>query len=288
MNIKLNPRKYYKSIDDFHVTGDIWKGLPTMGLLKQLKSSGLIVTPACDLANAKVETIIYLPIIPIKNFFTSRAFYYEVRSQFLNLTKERIPNINDYLLKNTLPKLDDCEVLEEMVNFSFKNEKKPLVDRVNRGLEILKIICANIDSTPKLEIYRDFFGEKTFKNFCIGIIRNSYSNDLHFLPKDQEDVEWSSIFEHSVVLFRYPITIPIEILDLAGNFALEDWKGAMANMQLMYPVATAFIELKPVKTTSLNIEFLSDLLTRFCGLYMRIGSPDFTNDTIHDIVNEIK
>jgi len=287
MNIKLNPRKYYKTIENCHGTGDIWKDLPTMGLLKQQRCSGLIVTPGCDLANAKVETITYLPVISIKNFLSSRSFYYEVRSQFNNLVKERVPNINDYLLKNKLPNLEDLIVLEEIISEACSNEKASFFEKIKHGIVVMKIICDPEEKAVSLDNYKYYFGERVFKNICIGIIRNSYSNDLHFLPKDQYEVEWSSVYEHSVVLFRYPITIPIEVLDLANNTELVNWDGGVRAIASMYPVANQFIGVRPLKSISLNIEFLSDLLTRFCGLYMRIGSPDFTHNTIHEIANEI-
>jgi hypothetical protein len=258
-----------------------------MGLLKQSNCSGLIVTPGCDLANAKVETITYLPLISIKSFFASRPFYYEVRSQFINLVKEKLSEISDYLLKNTLPNNGDLGVIEEMLKEAYSKDKQVVKKRIENGIEILRAICNKNETKLDLDKYKDFFGEKGFRNICIGIIRNSYSNDLHFLPKDQQEVEWSSIHEHSVVLFRYPITIPVEILDLANNSGLNDWNGAMQTASDMYPIAKQFNDIRPIKTISLNIEFLSDLLTRFCGLYMRIGSPDFTHDTIHEFANEI-
>ncbi len=287
MNIKLNPKNYYKTIESCHGTGDIWKNLPSMGLLLQKQCSGLIVTPGCDLANAKVETITYLPIISLRSLFVSRSFYYAVRSQFINQVKEKIPEISDYLLKNTLPSFGDVEVLESIVKEVYAKEKVAVFKRIKNGIKILKEICGKTETIALLDIYKDFFGEKYFRNICIEIIRNSYSNDLHFLPKDQQDIEWSSLFEHSVVLFRYPITIPIEVLDLANNSGLNDWNAAVSSIAEMYPIAQQFLDLRPIKTTSLRIEFLSDLLTRFCGLYMRIGSPDFTHDTIHEIANEI-
>lgn len=287
MKLKLNPKKYYRTIENCHGTGDIWKNLPSMGLLKQKKCSGIIVTPGCDLANAKVETITYLPLISIRSFFASRSFYYEVRSQFINLVKDKVPTISEYLLKNTLPDIDGVEVLNNIIIETYSKEKAAVVKRIVNGIEILKIICGKNETIESLDKYKDFFGDKQFKNICIDIIRNSYSNDLHFLPKDEQDIEWSSIMEHSVVLFRYPITIPIEVLDIANTNGLSDWNGIIKKVVGMYPIAQQFQDFQPVKTITLSIEFLSDLLTRFCGLYMRIGSPDFTHDTIHEIANEI-
>lgn len=55
--------------DGYHATGDIWMRLPSMGLLSREHVSGLIVTPACDLANCKTETVTYVPIVPVSEFW---------------------------------------------------------------------------------------------------------------------------------------------------------------------------------------------------------------------------
>jgi len=55
-------------------TGDIWSALPTFGLLGDTPLSGIVITPACDLSNRKVETISYLPLIPVCAYFTTPAF----------------------------------------------------------------------------------------------------------------------------------------------------------------------------------------------------------------------
>lgn len=288
MKTKLNPRNYYKTIENAHATGDIWKDFPTLGLLKQKNCSAIIITPGCDLANAKVETITFLPIVPIKSFFTSRSFYYEVRAQFLNLSIEIIPNIKEYLLKNRVPSAEDISVLSEIITSSIAKDKSQIRNRLLAGLSVLKTICSSTENKFILQDYKTFFTDKRFNNICIEIIRNSYSNDLHFLPKDQEDEKWSSIKEDSVILFRYPSTIPIELLDLANNTELpKNWKDGTTKIAEMYPVVLQFQDIKPLKTLSINGDFLSDILTRYCSLYIRIGSPDFTHDTIVQISKRI-
>lgn len=68
-----------------HCTGDIWSNLPTFGFLKTSHTPGLIITPACDLANDKVFTLTYLPIIPVDMWLCTRALYPESVSTLVGL-----------------------------------------------------------------------------------------------------------------------------------------------------------------------------------------------------------
>jgi hypothetical protein len=68
----LNSRRYYDLLPPAtHSCGDIWRGLPSFGLLGSAPINGLVVTPACDLSQRKAETITYLPIIPVRAYFST-------------------------------------------------------------------------------------------------------------------------------------------------------------------------------------------------------------------------
>ena len=43
-----------------------------------------------------------------------------------------------------------------------------------------------------------------------------------------------------------------------------------------------------MKALRIRPRFLSDLLTRFTALYSRIGSPDFTEGTVDQYVDQIR
>src|SRR5271157_3624696 len=88
-----------------HVPGDIWSGLAMHGLLGLQHAHGLIVTPACDLDNCKVETLTYLPIIPVQRLLRSvalaKALKREIR-RLAPLTGRAAPDWPDDM---TLPPL---------------------------------------------------------------------------------------------------------------------------------------------------------------------------------------
>src|SRR5712671_1245325 len=72
--LPIGAQEYYDLLPPFdHQPGDVWSSLPTYGTLRLKSVSGIVVTPACDLANRKVETITYLPIVSLQEYFSSRA-----------------------------------------------------------------------------------------------------------------------------------------------------------------------------------------------------------------------
>ena len=286
MNLKLNPKHYYRSFSQGHLTGDIWRDLPSLGLLNSEYCSGLVITPACDLANYKVETITYLPIISINEYFASRSFYPKIRSELLNYLKEFKLDCDEVLKKNYLPNREDINLVRELIleiNFK-KNGQK---EKADDGVKLLEnIVDTNTTETTSIMV-KSFLGEKNFTTLCNQLIRNSYSNDLHFLPKDGQDESWSAIPRHSLILFRYPISAPIELFELANDPTCVNWKESVEALSARIPFAMNYTGKKPLKVQMINLEFLTDILTRFIGLYVRTGSPDFTNDTTQSIIAEI-
>ena len=78
---KITMQDYYDlSPSSGNSQGDIWVDLPTHGLLGPNAVTGIVITPACDLANSKVETITYLPVVPVCRFFSMPVAIPELRS----------------------------------------------------------------------------------------------------------------------------------------------------------------------------------------------------------------
>jgi hypothetical protein len=83
------------------------------------------------------------------------------------------------------------------------------------------------------------------------------------------------------------LSAPLEIFLAAQDTTIKDWVGFTDGIAAQWPVALAYREMRPVKRLTVKSRFLSDLLTRYVGMYVRLGSPDFTAETIADYVREI-
>ena len=99
-------KNYYDTTPERrHQTGDIWKGLPTFGLLGQHQTcSGLVITPACDLANNKSTTITYLPILTVTEYLGTAPIYATIRTAIHDVIKDRfkLTDISKFLPRDSV------------------------------------------------------------------------------------------------------------------------------------------------------------------------------------------
>lgn len=278
--------KYYDTLPTSqHCTGDIWSCMPTYGLLKQSLLPGIVITPACDLANEKVETISYLPIIPIKTYLTSSAFWFEVRGTLFNIADQLdLPDIRALCMDISAIRQLDIDSLISQVNTPLiDKEKQKAQKRCLTALNYIKGITTDSSTAMSHSNLTNLFGQKAFDSMLTKIISNSFKNDIHFLPCDNQDPSWSVITHHSLVLFRYPLTVPIAIMDLAQSSTAEEWPRLIKTQCNRTAFDVPALPSRPLKGLRLRIEFLHDLLTRFVCLYTRLGSPDLTESTIATI-----
>jgi hypothetical protein len=205
----LNSRRYYDLLPpSTHSCGDIWQGLPSFGLLGSAPIRGLIVTPACDLSQRKVETITYLPIISVRTYFSTLATLPDTRRR-----------IQDYLQSGQLslelpwaadsfvpPKLHQLETTVQAIEGHLKAKQRGTVEiaalnRAITGLRIAGAIAKPELSQISAEDLTSFFGSD-WPKMKERIVTNSFNSHLHFIPSDGQDPVYSGIPEHSVVLFR--------------------------------------------------------------------------------------
>jgi hypothetical protein len=211
----------------------------------------------------------------------------KLRTELVSQIKNIHSKFEESLLpKNTLPHSAILLQIQEDILLKKNTRNNTHIEKILSGLGILNSLVSPDIHKCDFEHLAIFFG-KNFEKIKVDIITNSYSSDLHFLPRDDEDSDWSAIQEHSVVLFRYPITVPIEILDLAMDYSIVNWKETMIAESSKFSSATGFRHEKPLKVIKLNPDYLSDLLTRFVGVYVRIGSPDFTEKNIQILKEQI-
>jgi hypothetical protein len=170
-------------------------------------------------------------------------------------------------------------------NISDKN--KQLFERVKIGSKLLSLISSpNLIEVSTVEL-RLFMGDKQFRKILERIVRNSFSLDIHFLPSDEQDTLWSGVPRHSIVLFRYAFTVPLTVLDHAQFSEARDWTETIGKIVSIVPAISAFAYEYPLKRLRLKPHFLSDLLTRYVSMYVRLGSPDFTQHMVSEYVDQI-
>ncbi|MFH2051116.1 MAG: hypothetical protein ABIK96_01490 [bacterium] len=276
-----------------HNPGDIWNSLPTFGTLLSEFLPSLIITPACDLSNRKVETLTYLPILSVAKFFESRAVLRDVLRETQNLLNSLNLSIDLFAQDISSLRPDDIvfgnDLLDEKISLNklSTNSQLNTIHRCRAGFQLANAIVEGSSLNDPVNLYRTLVGEKPYFNTIQSIVRNSFRTDLHFLPGDDQKPEYSAVPVPSVVMFRYPLTIPIDILDSASVCTDSAWEGEKLRLSKQYSCAKILNRLPPIKALRVRPRFVSDLLTRFIGLYGRIGSPDFTEATVRKYAQQI-
>ncbi|MCK8504224.1 hypothetical protein [Myxococcus fulvus] len=289
---KVKTEHYYDLLPTLeHRPGDIWSDLPTHGILRLSTAAGLVITPACDLQNRKVETITYLPVVSTHQFFASAFFAATVVGQVNHLVAQlsgpsdvRIPQLGRAAAADELRKMQLR--ITEFGEKAGNDKSHRLIERISLGVAHLHGSVSTQMQGASLDALRSLFGEKEWGAICEKLVRNSLHSGLHFLPADKQDPDWSGVVAHSVVLFRCPLTAPIEIFELAQDISLSDWGVAMNSIRDATPMAGAF-KLRPIKRMRLQSRFMADILSRYIALYGRIGSPDFTQETVRTLSREV-
>lgn len=291
---KISAAEYYETLPSAGFrAGDIWQDLPTFGHLRRERSRGIVITPACDLANRKAETVSYLPIVSIKDYITGPGLAPVIvrtmrgQAQAAGIDADDLGEIRGFNLPTSDRILDIKHRANEIVSMrGMSSIRKLAAERTSVGATLLYYI-RNGGESPRMGEVRKLFGDSLFKKSIEEIIKNSYSTDVHFLPCDGKTGLLSSMESHSVVLFRYPLSLPFEVLDVADDISQKDWRSAVVSLEITYPIARHIGEHRPLRVTSLKARFFSDLLARFSALHIRMGSPDFTTETVSIYYNEI-
>ncbi|WP_158677501.1 hypothetical protein [Chromobacterium vaccinii] len=286
-SIPLIESDFYKSFPDpDHLPGDIWNGLPTFGIFSERFLRGIVITPACDLANEKCESITYLPIVSIDSYLGSMAFRYDCWLEIKPLLS-RLAGYKDIPEPGRF-ELWPVEFLDFTQGISRDMKGKSLsVEEIEKIDGYREYVLSAHAGTAKAHHLSKFFKADKFKIILSRLVGNSLKADVHFLPSDGLDRDYSAIEKHSLVLFRYPMSLPIECMNRAKNMLDErEWAGYVEKNRKCLPVLS-HMPIRPIKLSSLKGEFFSDLISRYLNMYIRLGSPDFEDGRICKIVDEI-
>jgi len=294
MKLPVGPSDYYELIPSAdHQSGDIWTDLPTHGVLGAARLPCVVITPACDLVNRKVETLTYLPIVPVGAYLASRSHLLEIlRAINGQLQTAGVPVGLSQDRSGSLPRPEDLSaagvlLTERRAATRLSAREEAAATRAEAGLRAAIGLRTGGEAKFLVPLLKVLFGERDFSDTARRLVTNAHRADVHFLPADEQPAEWSVIREPSVALFRYPLSVPIDILDLAGTVSEAAWPTEVVCLRPLYPCVDTLAAARPLKVLRIRPRFLSDLLTRFTGLYGRIGSPDFGDGTIDRYVAQI-
>ncbi|MER8515666.1 hypothetical protein NKH47_22290 [Mesorhizobium sp. M1060] len=292
--VRINAQSYYSYLpNSAHECGDIWRGLPTFGSLGCESCCGIVITPACDLSWHKSETVTYLPIVSIRSYFSLGSALPAVLEKLLGALRATGAEVTPIWSAETyIPPAEEDLLGADATLRMFLSEKqrsekaRGAVDRALAGLEILRVMRSNPGGEVNVDSLSKLFGSE-WPKIKQRIISNSYSPSLHFIPCDEQNVTFSGVSAHSVILFRYPITLPVSVLTVAQESPAGSWPDRIRRVGFPEHLTTALSSAHPIKLLSLRPAFLSDLLTRFSSLYNRVGSPDFSPDTLRRFEIEV-
>lgn len=268
VKLKIHPPHvtlaYYERLPSrVHKTGDLWRCVPTFSLISVPHTSGVVITPACDLANDKTPTITYLPIISVSEYLLSWACYSCVRPVLIELLqKAKRQDMVTHLPRATQPSGEELALIIADLETSNSPHSAKILD----GLKALSA-GPEEETSGRLRRLASCLGDRWLK-MLERIVSNSYADDIHFLPPDGLPVDVSVVPSPSVVLFRMPLTLQRSWFD--------------KHMDNSTPATN-----DPLKSATLKLPFLTDMLTRFARLYIRLGSPDLSDGTVSELVAAI-
>jgi hypothetical protein len=293
--IGISHKDYYELLPTLgNRPGDIWSGLPTFGFLGNTSNSGIVITPACDLSNRKVETITYLPIISLHSYFITSSFIPEITKKICGQLQSvdllsLCQLINEKPGRYSLPNNDHLNELYCGIKLC-KSKNILAIQRVEAGIRTLQRI-KGLEPTDATKLTNDvklLLGEHDFRVIVERIINNSYRQDLHFLPSDEQNIAYSGLPNHSIALFRYAFSAPVEIFEAAQDLNISDWTAFVNKLSMDIPGTSVFSLLQPIKKLRLKSIFLADLITRYTAMYARLGSPDFPPHAVREFIDQIE
>ncbi|MBA1259250.1 hypothetical protein [Pseudomonas oryzihabitans] len=284
---QIEARDFYRNMPSLeHETGDIWQNLPGFGLPHEVSTTGIVISPACDLSQKKTETATILPIIPIHDYLYSKAFYSEIWNDFSSRLKPYGADDNQPTNRFSHPTI---HFIESSIKIAESDKKKlDLSNRLKKYLEYINYTQTHPNkrnsNRPKIE---ELLSEKKYEEILKKIFCNSFKSDIHFFPSYEAYSGFAPIPHHSIALFRYVYSIPLEILDIAQSSRNEWWKEDCERLTESTPLISHFKEY-PLKVSRLKDDFLSDLISRYLSMFMRLGSRDFTKTSLDKFAQELK
>jgi hypothetical protein len=231
-----------------------------------------------------------LPILEIEEWLATAGWLAEIVGATQSVWNEVAKKVgSDGVVIPATPRFEDMAALNDRFPSpgSSSDKKLPeLLERLNNGLKAISAIVDPRCTRSSAGTLAALFGTKDWQQKRTRLVSNSLRSDLHFLPAiGPAGAAHTGLNRHSVAMFRYPMSAPVGVLDLASDVSLPEWSTAVQQFAAL-PAAHSFAE-RPIRVARLTHRFCVDMLTRYCMLYNRLGSPDFSVATLTRLAAEI-
>lgn len=227
---------------------------------------GIIITPRCDLTNAKVNSVHYLPVVKLSDWI-----YKDFWSLFSKrLKKDLLAKLSNYLSKYNLSNhiltgfTDDVLLTKIKEIFSARDYTE--FEKIFQKIKYTNLPSAQINRNEIDKLVKDN------NRLSISIFKELKENKLkeYYLLEN-----WESQSEYHVVLMR-------EIERLDYSLALEISKGAffsdLSDIQKMHNNLVGPPEDFLFSAAILNSPFIEHLIQHFFLNFGRIGIQDHPYD----------
>lgn len=269
MGVRMSSRKiqnlmypsFLIKIDDEICQGEVWSDLPWY----HGTSTGIVITPRCDLAQRKTNIVNFLRVVPL----------YDLRIELAEIAAQRtLKNLDDAisnLLKKAgldshvflgIPAKECLEIGADQSKMSAKS-KADISERINRHERLTagERAAELIDASILRGLVRD-------------VVRNRDS-DYFFLPRFGD-------MPHSVACLREIGVIDRGVLERAAKCISQDsWNLLIADSPLLFP------EKQPRRMAELNSPFIECLMARFAASFGRVGTEDLSPQEIESVLEEV-
>jgi len=256
----------------------------------------MVLSPACDLEHSKVDVVCLIPIVGVLHYTCLSSFYGVLRSSVIGLVRTVLSEDSAGMIpKGGLPDDSSLQRLKAILHQKCvelkerERQDKQLADiaRVRRFLGWIEYVTGIPVANETLPDVRKILASQEWERSRKEIVRNAFREDIFFLPRERENTPLPAVADHAVALFRYPFAVPLCVLDQAQLVPDVQWALKTDELSLRIPFAAQFRDCRPTKVLRLKPEFLHDLLTRYVRVYVRVGSPDFSDEAVDVLAAEI-
>lgn len=266
----------FEKVEERFYAGDIWTNLPPHQVLSDVPFAGLVISPPCDiLLEGKTGSVTMLPIVSMDIYFKSRLFVDEIKKKLTKLIptiKKLAPNIA--VSNDSLESKDFLQGLKDILDGISQSKKSGQQKQLECAITLLLQPPKCPEDTVKL--VSDFL--LSGYNELIDNLMAHKDDGLHLLPYMPNSSNYCPI----LVLYKYPYSVPIELLKFASNSDLQNWSSIVLSRKSEYPIYSDCTD-RPVRQYRITYRHYAGVISRFIMYYSRLGSPLIHDETITKI-----